>query len=301
MAVAAGRPVVRAAGLVVWRQGASGTEVLTVHRPVWQDWVLPKGHIDEGELPPETACREFAEESGYRGVATRPVAVIDYPVKNTTKRVYWWVGRLADSSCRAPENPREIDAVTWRPVADALAALTYADERQVLTKALALSSTRTMVIVRHAKAESRETWSRADALRPLSERGQRQAKRLRELLAAYGVGALTASPATRCKQTLRPYSQSRHVKIELSPEISDQVTRPSDIAKMMRGLRSDLLADGVPRAICGHQPTLSAMTASLGWGEDIETVPMKTAEALVLHIDAQTGIVQASERYRCPL
>ncbi|MCL2652190.1 MAG: NUDIX hydrolase [Propionibacteriaceae bacterium] len=301
MAAVVGRPVVRAAGLVVWRQGASGTEVLTVHRPAWQDWVLPKGHIDEGELPPVTACREFTEESGYRGVAARPVAVMDYPVKNTTKRVHWWVGRLIGSSSRPPADPREIDAVVWRPVADALAVLTYADERQVLTKALALGSSRTLVIVRHAKAAPRETWTKADSLRPLSERGQRQAKKLRELLAAYGVGALMASPAARCKQTLRPYSQSRHVKIELRPELSDEAVRPSDLARLMRELRADLLADSVPRAICGHLPSLPAMAASLGWGEDIETVPMKTAEALVLHLDARTGSVQASERYRCLL
>ena len=300
MAVAVGRPVVRAAGLVVWRQGASGTEVLMVHRPAWQDWVLPKGHIDEGELPPETACREFTEESGCRAVAARPVAVIDYPVKNTTKRVYWWIGRLADSSCRAPADPHEIDAVSWRPVADALATLTYADERQVLTKALALGSTRTLVIVRHAKAASRETWSKADLLRPLSERGQHQAKRLRELLAAYGVGALMASPAVRCKQTFQPYSQSRHVKVEVRSELCEDA-RGSDLARLMRKLRTDLLADGVARAVCGHLPDLPAMAASLGWGEDIETVPMKTGEALVLHIDTRTGAVQASERYRSPL
>jgi len=300
MAVTAGRPVVRAAGLVVWRQGASGTEVLTVHRPAWNDWVLPKGHIDEGELPPETACREFTEESGYHGFATRPVSTVDYPVKNTTKRVYWWVGRLSDSSCGKPHNPREIDAVAWRPVADALAALTYSDERQVLTKALALSSTRTLVIVRHAKA-SHEAWQRADSLRPLNERGQRQAKRLRDLLTAFGVGALTASPATRCKQTWRPYAQARRITVEAAPELAQNAVRPSELARLMRALRTDLLADGVARAVCGHLPELPAMAAALGWGEDIETVPMKPGEALVLHLDAKTGVVQASERYRSPL
>jgi len=301
MAAVTVRPVVRAAGLVVWRQGASGTEVLTVHRPALQDWVLPKGHIDEGELAPEAACREFTEESGYRAVATRPVATIDYPVKNTTKRVYWWVGRLLDVPARAPEDRREIDAVTWRPVADALATLSYADERQVLTKALALGSTRTLVLVRHGKAASRESWTRADLLRPLRERGQRQAKRLRDLLGAYGVGALVSSPAARCKQTLQPYSQSRHLKIEVRPDLADPSGHPSAVAKTMRELRDGLLADGVARAVCGHLPDLPPMAASLGWGEDIETVPMKTAEALVLHIDARSGAVQASERYRCPV
>jgi len=301
MAVNSGRLVVRAAGLVVWRQGASGTEVLTVHRPAWQDWVLPKGHIDEGELPPETACREFTEESGYRAVAARPVATVDYPVKNTTKRVYWWVGRLLDSPGRAPQDPREIDAVTWRPVADALATLSYADERQILTKALALGSTRTMVILRHAKAASREGWARADSLRPLSERGQRQAKRLRDLLGAYGVTALASSPAARCKQTLRPYSQSRHIKVEIRAELSEGAVHQATLAKTMRELRAELLDEGRSLAVCGHLPELAPMAASLGCGEDIETSPMKTAEALVLHVDARTGAVQASERYRCPL
>ena len=59
------------AGLLVYRKGASGLEVLLVHPggPFWQKkdagaWSIPKGELDAGEDPLACARREFAEELG---------------------------------------------------------------------------------------------------------------------------------------------------------------------------------------------------------------------------------------------
>lgn len=291
------RPLVEAAGLVVWRTGSGGTEVLTVHRPVWSDWVLPKGHIEAGELPPEAACREFAEETGYEAVAGCPVAVVDYPVGKTAKRVHWWVGQLTGAPGRAPANAREVDAVAWRPVADALAALTYEDERQVLTQALALRPTRTMLILRHAKTVKPDVWGEGDASRPLTARGERQAGRLARLLGAYGVGALAQATAVRCRQTVQPYAQARHIDPQSVAALADAnaCADPAGLVEAMRQLRDGLLKTAVPVAVCGHGPHLAAMAQAVGL-DDIGTAPMKPAETLVLHLDA-SGRPQAWERY----
>lgn len=62
------------AGLVVWRRGAAGPEILLVHPggPYWRGkdeaaWSIPKGLAEPGEDLLAAARREFAEELG-RGV-----------------------------------------------------------------------------------------------------------------------------------------------------------------------------------------------------------------------------------------
>ena len=63
----------RSAGIVLYRRGPAGAEVLLVHPggPFWTRkdagaWSIPKGEVDEGEDPRTCALREFAEETGTR-------------------------------------------------------------------------------------------------------------------------------------------------------------------------------------------------------------------------------------------
>src|SRR3954470_2739838 len=59
------------AGILAYRKGARGLEVLLVHPggPFWRNkdtgaWSIPKGEIDARDDPEQTARREFAEELG---------------------------------------------------------------------------------------------------------------------------------------------------------------------------------------------------------------------------------------------
>lgn len=53
------------AGGIVYRAGKGGLEILLIadskHR-----WTIPKGHIEEGETPRQTAEREIQEETGLK-------------------------------------------------------------------------------------------------------------------------------------------------------------------------------------------------------------------------------------------
>ena len=59
------------AGVLAYRNGARGLEVLLVHPggPFWHKkdggaWSIPKGEIDDADAPEQVARREFAEELG---------------------------------------------------------------------------------------------------------------------------------------------------------------------------------------------------------------------------------------------
>jgi predicted NUDIX family NTP pyrophosphohydrolase len=61
----------RSAGILLFRRGPGGTELLLVHPggPYWAKrdagaWSIPKGEIEDGEGPRECALRELAEELG---------------------------------------------------------------------------------------------------------------------------------------------------------------------------------------------------------------------------------------------
>jgi predicted NUDIX family NTP pyrophosphohydrolase len=65
--------VATSAGILLYRRGERGIEVLLVHPggPYWARrdegaWSIPKGEIGEGESPLHAARREFREETGAR-------------------------------------------------------------------------------------------------------------------------------------------------------------------------------------------------------------------------------------------
>jgi len=60
------------AGILLWRHGADGVEVLLGHfgGPLWAKkdagaWAIPKGVVEADETPEQAARREFQEELGF--------------------------------------------------------------------------------------------------------------------------------------------------------------------------------------------------------------------------------------------
>jgi broad specificity phosphatase PhoE len=70
-------------------------------------------------------------------------------------------------------------------------------------------------LVRHARAGHRESWEGDDdSLRPLDERGQRQAEGLVAQLAERDFNRILSSPYTRCMQSVEPLAQARGLQVE---------------------------------------------------------------------------------------
>ncbi|HEX3686718.1 MAG TPA: histidine phosphatase family protein [Gaiellaceae bacterium] len=69
-------------------------------------------------------------------------------------------------------------------------------------------------LVRHARAGHRESWEGDDRLRPLDERGQRQAQGLVAQLADRDFSRILSSPYIRCVQSVEPLAAARGLDVE---------------------------------------------------------------------------------------
>jgi predicted NUDIX family NTP pyrophosphohydrolase len=87
----------RSAGLLLYRRDSGGRlEVLLAHMggPFWASrdrgaWTIPKGEVDDGEAPLDTARREFTEELGVP-VPTGPTLHLGEVRQSGGKRVEVW-------------------------------------------------------------------------------------------------------------------------------------------------------------------------------------------------------------------
>ncbi len=71
-----------------------------------------------------------------------------------------------------------------------------------------------VLLVRHATAGERDDWVGDDRLRPLDERGRRQARELVAQLGDFPVDRVLSSPYLRCVQTVEPLAQARGLAVE---------------------------------------------------------------------------------------
>ena len=109
-------------------------------------WALPKGLIDPGERPDETALREVAEETGVSGRLVQKLGDVRYTYTWESERIFKIVsfyllryrsGRLGDVP---PGHAHEIEEARWLPLEDAPRLLAYGGEREMAGKALAVLS-----------------------------------------------------------------------------------------------------------------------------------------------------------------
>ena len=106
-------------------------------------WALPKGNLDPGEKPAETALREVWEETGVRGTLVEKLGDGRYTyTRRDGARVFKVVsfylltagrGRLGEIGERMKI---EVAEARWLPLADAPRLLAYGGEREMARKAL---------------------------------------------------------------------------------------------------------------------------------------------------------------------
>lgn len=127
------------AGGVVFEERDDAVMVALCGRLKTGLWALPKGTPDGGESLEETAVREVREETGLDVAIAAPLGHIEYwftrDSERIHKRVYFYLMRPCGGSF--DDHDPEFDIVRWASAAEALDALTYPSEREVLRRAIA--------------------------------------------------------------------------------------------------------------------------------------------------------------------
>ena len=104
---------IEAAGGVVWN---SQKELLMIFRN--QYWDLPKGKIEKGETPEQSALREVEEECGVGKLEIlHPLPNVHHLYvqkgKEFLKRTYWFEMNCKDTSAPSPQQEEGITEVRW--------------------------------------------------------------------------------------------------------------------------------------------------------------------------------------------
>jgi len=265
---------IRAAGGVAWRPGPTGVEVCLVHRPRYDDWSLPKGKLDAGEHPLRAAVREVAEETDARAVPQVRLPTVRYHSEGRPKAVDYWSMRAAATGGFQPDT--EVDEVRWLGVDEAVRRVSYPHDAEVIAAFAALPPvTGTVLLVRHAHAGRRGTWTGPDNGRPLDEQGWAQARALADLVALIRPVRLLAASARRCVQTLDPAAARLDLPIEVIGDLDEPKPgqQPDESALAAAACVTALAAAGEPVAVCGQGKVIPGMLERLTGRADDFTTP----------------------------
>ena len=96
-------------------------------------WVLPKGHIENGESADQTAIREVREETGVTARLVCPLKTLEFQVNEKTVRSAFYLMELISETI-----PAEKRRVGWFPLGAAAAQATHADVKVLLKEAAKL-------------------------------------------------------------------------------------------------------------------------------------------------------------------
>lgn len=111
-----------------------GDKVLLIKNKRSAHWSFPKGHMEHGESPVQTALREIREETGLRVIINPDVSsTINYnPTFEVSKDVTYFLARPWQGILSPQES--EVSELEWLTIDEALEAITYEQEKEVLRK-----------------------------------------------------------------------------------------------------------------------------------------------------------------------
>ncbi|MEI2620546.1 MAG: NUDIX hydrolase [Candidatus Nanopelagicales bacterium] len=277
------RPI-RAAGVVLLREGPDGPLVCVLHRPRQNDWSLPKGKLDPGENEVIAARRETIEETGCDVVLAAPLVTQRYKVESRPKSVHYWLGHERPGGPGFTPN-KEIYEVRWLPPEPAIAMLSYPRDGDLVREALAQPTTSPFVVLRHSEAMRRADFRGAvDADRPLTAGGAEHAARLVDVLEAFGIRKVYSSDSVRCLDTVRPFAHHRHATVAHEPLLSEEGFASSPTAAIKR--LDQILGDDAPAVVCTHRPLLPAVIAQVARAVGVDDVPsaaLAPGAAVIFH------------------
>ncbi len=118
------------------------------------EWVLPKGKLDDGETPRAAAEREVLEETGHDVSVHEFLGTLVYESGGGFKVVHYW--RMQADGEPAHELMHDIKEVDWLPLDAALERLSRGSERAFLANVgpIALQAAATAETARRSRAKA---------------------------------------------------------------------------------------------------------------------------------------------------
>jgi 8-oxo-dGTP diphosphatase len=121
-------PVLAAGGIVLRLENTPLIAVVRLRKR--NEWVLPKGKLDDGETPRAAAEREVLEETGHAVSVHEFLGTLVYESGGRSKVVHYW--RMEAGGEPVHELMHDVKAVDWLPLADAVERLSHGYERAFL-------------------------------------------------------------------------------------------------------------------------------------------------------------------------
>jgi 8-oxo-dGTP diphosphatase len=121
-------PVQAAGGIVLRRETTPRIAVVRLRKR--NEWVLPKGKLDDGETPRQAAEREVLEETGHAVAVHEFLGTLVYDSSGRSKVVHFWRMEAAGEPVRKLMN--DVKAVDWLPLDHAIRRLSRDHERAFL-------------------------------------------------------------------------------------------------------------------------------------------------------------------------
>ena len=275
--------IILAAGALVWRKSKEKKiEIAVIHRPKYNDWTIPKGKVELNESSIACAYREVIEETSIETEFGMYLGEVKYQSLDGPKQVSFWSAQVVKENTFTPNS--EVDAIKWVEAAKAAKFLSLDSDREILSKFNKLKyESKPLVLLRHAKALSRDEWQGDDDDRPLDSLGQMQAKRLLSIYQAFNLEQIHTSDAIRCYDTVEPMAKALGLRLEVSNKLSESAFKKDkeDAFDYAR----DLIKSDKRALLCSHNPILPKVLNKLTKKSDVESDEEKLypADAWVIH------------------
>lgn len=272
-----------AAGAVLWRKGEKKKiEVLIIHRPKYDDWTFPKGKAEIGEPLIACAYREVLEETNIETAFGPYLGEVEYLTNDGKKKVSFWSAKVIKE--KEFNSNAEVDQLKWVEVTKVKELLTLDTDRKILEQFLRIEpDTKPLVLLRHAKAVTRDEWQGEDDDRPLDSYGQNQAKRLLAMYQVFNLEQIHSSDAVRCYDTVVAIAKGLSIKLEVTGKLSESTFKKDkekafDYAKDLMKLNESVL-------LCSHNPILPKMLNKLTKKSEVDADEGKLlpADGWVIH------------------
>ena len=272
-----------AAGAVVWRRSEKKKiEVAIIHRPKYDDWTFPKGKTEIGEPLISCAHREVLEETNIETAFGPYLGEVEYLTNDGKKKVSFWSAKVVKEKDFKPN--AEVDQLKWVEVTKVKELLTLDTDRKILEQFLQIEpDTKPLILLRHAKAVTRDEWQGEDDDRPLDSYGQNQAKRLLAMYQVFNLEQIHSSDAVRCYDTVVAIAKGLNIKLEVTGKLSESTFKKDkekafDYAKDLIKLNESVL-------LCSHNPILPKMLNKLTKKSEVDADEGKLlpADGWVIH------------------